>query len=578
MAYISEEEINNIRESSDIVDIISSYIELKKSGNDYVGICPFHEDHSPSLHVSPRLGIYKCFVCNTGGTVFSFVSKYENVSYPESVAIVAKKSGIAFNHDTSHKENTKFKKEFNLMELSLKYYQNNLSSSDGIKAKEYLNKRGITDDIIKEFKLGLSLGNNGLYNYLNNKKEDLNLAYDIGLLNKNGIEFYDMFQDRILIPIFDISGNLVGYTGRCYLKDEKSKYINSRESIIYKKSDILFNFYNAKEYIKKEKEIIIVEGNMDAISMASYGINNVIALMGVVISPHQIEAIKRLNVKVILMLDSDNAGKTATINVGDEIVRQIPNLYVVRLTGAKDPDEYVQKYGIDALKENIKGSTKYIDFKLNTLKEDYNLNSPSELAEYIKKVIGLLNGIDDFEKDIIISKICHENNIDESLIKEKIKPLKKETIVKENKQARKGKYTLAVYELLYDMLLNKDFYMIFMNNIGYLKNKVERQYVSLVGTYIKKYNTISISGFMDYIEKYDDVKDLTEKVISSGHKDTISENEFFEIIKIVSQIINEEDIKDLKEKIKNETDVAKKLELMEKLTELKKEGSKNERN
>ena len=391
MAYISEEEINNIRNNSNIVDIISSYIELKKSGNDYVGMCPFHDDHSPSMHVSPKLGIFKCFVCNTGGNVFSFVTKYENVSYPEAIKIVAEKSGISFNHEVGSTLNSKYQKEYNIMDLSLKLYQNNLATQKGIKAKEYLKSRGITDKIIKEYKIGLSLDNNNLKEFLINKQCDLETSYNIGLLNRSGIDYYDMFVSRIMIPIFDMQGHLAGYTARAYLQNEKNKYINSKETVIYKKSEILFNYYFAKDSAKLKKEMIIVEGNMDAISMACSGIKNVVALMGVVISKVQIAALKKLNVKIVLMLDNDDAGKSSTITVGESLYNEGLNINVVRLSDAKDPDEYISKFGVQKLEDNIKHAISFLDYKLMVLKENKDLNNPQVLANYIKDVVKSLN-------------------------------------------------------------------------------------------------------------------------------------------------------------------------------------------
>ena len=246
MKYINEEEINAIRENANIVDVIESYgIKLEKKGKDnYVCLCPFHDDHNPNMIVSQAKQIFTCFGgCGATGNVFTFVQKYENVSFIEAVKIVAEKSHQNFNYDIkSSKVNDKYSKEYEVMDLSLKFFQNNLASSEGIKAKEYLFKRGITEPIINEFKLGLSISNNSLKKFFESKNVDLELAYKIGLLNKGGTEYYDVFNDRIMIPIFNQSGKLCGYTGRCYLKDEENKYVNSKENEIYKKNDLVLDF------------------------------------------------------------------------------------------------------------------------------------------------------------------------------------------------------------------------------------------------------------------------------------------------------------------------------------------------
>ena len=579
MAFISEEEINNVRNEANIVDIISEYIPLNKSGNDYVGMCPFHDDHSPSMHVSPKLNIFKCFVCNTGGNVFSFVQKYENVSYIESVKIVAEKTGIAFNHTIDRTESSKYKKEFDIMDLSLKFYQNNLASQNGIEAKKYLLGRGISDKIIKDFKIGLSLNDNKLKEFLESKTIDLNICYDIGLLNKSGIDYYDMFQNRIMIPILDMQGNLAGYTARAYLKDEKNKYINSKETIIYKKSNILFNYYNAKDTARLKKEIIIVEGNMDAIMVAANGIKNVCALMGVVISKIQIDALKKLNSKIILMLDNDEAGKSATLNVGETIHDAGLDVYVVRLSGAKDPDEYIRTFGIEKFKDTIKNAKKYLDFKFDTIKETKNLDNIEELTNYIKEVIDSLQNASELEREVAIAKICKEYNLDPIIIKKNLVPIKKE-VVKDNisKKIKKNRYNLATEQLIYAMLLNKKYYEIYMDKLGYLREKMQRDTVALIGSYINKNNNIDISGFIDFVINYEQISDYINEILSNNNYETVAEKEFYDILNTVCKCIDEEEIKELKLKIKNEKDVNKKVELIEKLTEIKKGCGNNEGN
>ncbi len=579
MAY-RVEEINDIQNNSNIVDIISSYITLNRSGKDYVGICPFHDDHSPSMHVSPSKNIFKCFVCNTSGNVFSFVQKYENVSFLEAVKIVADKSGLDFSYSRDSLKENKFKKEYEIMNLSLMFYQNNLASQSGVEAKKYLNNRGITDSIIKQAKFGLSLSGNELTKFFINKKVDLNMACDLGLLNKNGIDYYDMFTERIMIPIMDMQGNLVGYTARSYLKEEKNKYINSKETVLYKKSNIIFNFNLAKDKAREEKEIIVVEGNMDAISMASNGISNVVALMGVVISPYQVEALKRLNSKVILMLDNDSAGALATQKVGEELYKAGVDTYVVRLSGAKDPDEYIRKNGKDALLDNIKHPKKYLDFKIDNLKEEKDLTSIEGLTSYIKTVIASLQDVSELEREITISKICKEYDIDPSIIKKELKPVekKKEVIINKPVTKKKTRYQLAVSELIYAMLLNKDFFRIYLNELGYLLNKEERDLVSLIGGFIKKFNTINIADFISYTMEHEKLSEYLDDIIANNTKEEVTEKEFYDILDTVSLCINEEEIKKLKNQIKEESDIDKQMKLMEKLTELKKGCGNNERN
>lgn len=581
MKYINEEEINTIRQNANIVDIIESYgIKLEKKGKDnYVCLCPFHDDHNPNMIVSQAKQIFTCFGgCGATGNVFTFVQKYENVSFIEAVKIVAEKSHQNFNYDIkSSTANDKFSKEYEIMDLSLKFFQNNLASGEGIKAKEYLFKRGINETIINEFKLGLSISNNSLKKFFESKNVSLELAYKIGLLNKSGTEYYDVFNDRIMIPIFNQSGKLCGYTGRCYLKDEENKYVNSKENEIYKKSEVLFNYFNAKNEINKLKEIIIVEGNMDAITMSTYGIKNVCALMGVVLTSYQINFLKKQRLKLILMLDNDNAGRTATLKVGDNLYNAGIDVRVVRLSGAKDPDEYVRKNGIEALKENISNARKFIDFKIEALKSDYDLTSVEDIQKYILQVLEIVKGLSDLEKNIIINKLSEEYRVDVNILKKNVTFENKKTLVKELPQKKKKSgYDLAVSNIIYGMLQNKEYYVIFTNRLGYLKNRVERMTVAYIKEYIDKFGNIDIAGFLDYVVKYEDVYTFVSDVLSNNDKE-ITEKWFLEALDRANNEIDKMDLKQKKYNAQNELDANMKINDAQKWLEKKRKIEYEER-
>ena len=581
MKYINEEEINTIRQNANIVDIIESYgIKLEKKGKDnYICLCPFHDDHNPNMIVSQAKQIFTCFGgCGATGNVFTFVQKYENVSFIEAVKIVAEKSHQNFNYDIkSSTANDKFSKEYEIMDLSLKFFQNNLASGEGIKAKEYLFKRGINETIINEFKLGLSISNNSLKKFFESKNVSLELAYKIGLLNKSGTEYYDVFNDRIMIPIFNQSGKLCGYTGRCYLKDEENKYVNSKENEIYKKSEVLFNYFNAKNEINKLKEIVIVEGNMDAITMSTYGIKNVCALMGVVLTSYQINFLKKQRLKLILMLDNDNAGRTATLKVGDNLYNAGIDVRVVRLSGAKDPDEYVRKNGIEALKENISNARKFIDFKIEALKSDYDLTSVEDIQKYILQVLEIVKGLSDLEKNIIINKLSEEYRVDVNILKKNVTFENKNPLVKELPQKKKKSgYDLAVSNIIYGMLQNKEYYVIFTNRLGYLKNRVERMTVAYIKEYIDKFGNIDIAGFLDYVVKYEDVYTFVSDVLSNNDKE-ITEKWFLEALDRANNEIDKMDLKQKKYNAQNELDANMKINDAQKWLEKKRKIEYEER-
>ena len=575
MAFIKEEEIEEIRQKADIVDIISSYLKVTPKGKNFVALCPFHDDHSPSLMISREKQIFNCFTCRTGGNVFTFVMKYENVDFIEAVKIVADK--IGYNLNISNNFNSKKNNpDYEIMNFATKYFINNLNSSAGIDAKKYLINRGITEDIIKEFNLGLALNEkNQLYQILNKKNYELNDLEELGLVGKNGLDVYDFFINRIIIPIRDENGQVVGFTGRIYHDEDTSKYVNTKETKIYKKSKILFNYHLAKKYIRDCKNVIIVEGNMDAIKLSSCGIKNVVALMGVAISKDQMEMLKKLRVPIILMLDNDQAGLDATVKLGQIMIDYGLDINVVRLNGAKDPDEYIRKFGVDALKDNIKNAKKYIDFKLEYLKNNYDLNNIEELVNYVNEVLKSVNNTDDLTKDIIITKISKDYQIDKQLLASRIINNKSENHdIVEKVHRKKTRYETAADLILYYMMNDNKYITIYKKKLGYFKNKIERIIAAEITYYNNEHQGIDIASFTNHIMLNEDIKDKCLEIISEYGNKELNDKEFLGCINVILDIYNKDEIKKIKNEIKNEMDINKKVELINKLTELKKRDDK----
>ncbi len=574
MAYINEEEINTIRSNADIVEIIGDYLELKQKGRNYVAICPFHDDHTPSLVVSKERQIFNCFTCKTGGNVFSFVMKYENVSFPEAIKIVAKKIGYNLKSNYDDVVESKYKKEYEIMNFAAKYYMNNINSKEGLEARKYLDKRGITSEIIKEFNIGLATDKpSDLYNILNKKNYSLDELDKLGLVNKYNLDVFDTFQNRIIIPIEDIKGQIVGFTGRIYHNEKDiAKYINTKETIIFKKGNILFNFHNARNYIREKKQAILVEGNMDAIKLSAKGIKNVIALMGVALSKEQIIILKKLNVPIILMLDNDSAGLNATFKNGELLRKNGIEVLVVRLKDAKDPDEYIETKGVNALIDNINHANNYIDFLLESLKNGLDLNNINDLKKYINSIILSINNEDDLTKELIISKISKEYQIDEKILKQNIdiKQIKQKEDKKEERKPKISKYQKAVSKILYMMMLDNKYITIYKNRLGYFKEKKEREVASEIIYYNSK-NYINIADFLTYILNNEELSEFIDNILGENENTKDSIEEFNNCIEVVLKILKEDEIEKLKVEIKNELDINKKVELMTRLTEIKKE-------
>ncbi len=578
MAYIKDEELSAILERADIVDIIGDYLSLKQRGKNFLAVCPFHDDHSPSLVVSRERQIFNCFTCRTGGNVFTFVMKYENVTFLEAVKIVADKVGynLSINNYTNY--SLRNKEDYEIMDLAKKFYLNNIFTEQGVNARKYLENRGINEAIIREFNIGLSLSKKDtLYKLLSNKKYDLDKITDLGLVNKVGLDIYDVFTNRIMIPIEDLKGQVVGFTGRIFNNEvDTAKYMNTKETEIFKKGHILFNYHNARKSIRELKEVIVVEGNMDAITLSSKGIKNVVALMGVALSQEQINVLKKLKVPVILILDNDNAGLDATVKNGELLINAGVDTKVVRLNGAKDPDEYIRLKGIDSLKDNIKHALKYIDFKLEYLKNNKNLNNMEDLIEYVKEVIFSLNNADDLTKELVISKISKDYEIDADILKRELKS----NVVDKNKnitntrqvdKPKQSKYDIAVSKILFSMMSDPTYITIYKNRLGYFKEKKERMLASEIVYYNNVHNNINIADFITYIIPQEDLSNYVNEIISVNNNTVVSLEEFNSCVDVVLSILKKEEIKELKEKIKKELDIDKKLELITKLTELKKE-------
>uniref|UniRef100_UPI003FEDFD6D DNA primase n=1 Tax=Candidatus Onthocola sp. TaxID=3085646 RepID=UPI003FEDFD6D len=575
MAYISNEEINEIRSRANIVDIISGYLQVSSKGKNYVALCPFHNDHSPSLIISPEKQIFNCFTCRTGGNVFSFVMKYENVSFAEAVSIVAKKVGFNLKNDVFVKSENKYSKDYEIYEYAMKYYLNNINTTDGSKARDYLLKRGINETIIKEFKLGYSgSSKDTFYKLATNKGWDIETLNKLGLINKVNENVYDTFINRVVIPIENLKGEVVGFTGRIFNgEDNTAKYLNTKETEIFKKSSLLFNYHNAKNYIRDRKSVIVVEGNMDAIKMSAKGFKNVVALMGVALSNEQIDILKRLKVPVILMLDNDNAGEDATIKNGESLINSGVDTKVVRLSGAKDPDEYLEKFGIDAMQNNIDKAIKYIDFKIECLKKDKDLSNMEDLITYVKEVINSINGEDDLTKEIILSKISKDYAIDIDILKSNLKTeVKKDAKKEETQEVRDKKltkYQKASHKVLYYMLMDSKYINLYKNTLGYFKERIERVLASEIVYYESNNGNIDVADFTTTIMGSEDEYEFLQIILSENGNTSVSDEEFNSCVKAILDIYKKDEIIKVKGLIASELDQTKKEELVKKLIDLK---------
>lgn len=571
MAYISNELTNEIQNRCDIVDVISKYVTLSKRGKNYFGLCPFHDDHNASMSVSPDKQIYKCFSCGESGNVFTFVSKYNNISFHEAVVLLGKNQG--YNIESTETVVNKHTKDYEIYDLAVKFYQNNLYSNLGKNAIEYLKNRKIDNDTIKKFKIGLSLNKSVLTDFLVNKKYDLDRLIDLGITNENS---KDKFLNRIIFPLFDLKGNPVAFSGRIYYTKEDSKYINTMETDIFKKGSILYNYHNVKDNLKKNDYVIVMEGFMDVIRASTIGINNCVATMGTAFTKEHISLLHKMTDNIILCFDGDKAGEEATIASLKMLEESNIIPKIIRLPDNLDPDEYILKYGSDSFKLQIEKSITPIDFKISLLKQNRNLNDLTEISKYIDDSIKELVKIDDSVLvELTLKKFSLEYNIDYNTLKNKYNNYlqnkkvdgKSNIIIKKNDKLKQ--HELAEYYLIYYMLTNSKIIKDVGSKVIYFPDDLIRYLYNEIEYFYNKYGTISISAFISYISSKDELLEMLNKIISYVDKDNYTEEEINDYIEVVNKYLKKEKVNSLKKELKDEIDPIKKAEILKKIMEVK---------
>jgi len=416
--------IDEVKNRCDIVNVISQYINLKNSGSNYSGLCPFHNEKTGSFHVNQKKQIYKCFGCGEGGDVINFVMKIENLDFIEAVKLLAEKNGIEFKTNLSEADKVKMESIKLMQDIHLKaarYYFANLINSKN-KGYDYLRRRGLSDKIIKKFGLGYSLESwNSLMDYLLSigyEKKDL---VESGLVThkENGNKYYDRFRNRVMFPIFDYRGNVIGFGGRV-LDNSLPKYLNSPDSLLFNKRFNLYGLNYAKKSISNDI-LILVEGYMDLISLYEYGIENVVATLGTALTNEQGKLIKRYASTAIISYDSDDAGVKATLRAIDILRNQNINVKILNLKDCKDPDDFIRKYKKEGFLKAIENSVSHIVFQINILKRKFDFNKDEHLIKFAKEAALIIKTLSSpVEKDYYIKYVSKEFNISLDAMKEEV--------------------------------------------------------------------------------------------------------------------------------------------------------------
>ncbi len=416
----SDEILEEIKQSNDIVSIISQYIHLKRSGRNYFGLCPFHNEKSPSFSVSPDKQIFHCFGCGVGGNVISFISKIEGIGFKEAIEVLAEKANITLptlgNNIDNKKEELKAK-VYKVNTFAAEYYHKKLYRPESKIAQEYIKKRKLNNETLESFKIGFSGNFDELYKALKTEGFKEEEILESGLVNKGEKgQYIDRYRNRLIIPILDERNRVIAFGGRV-LDDSKPKYINSPENIVYSKGRNLFGLNVAKR--GDTKKLLIVEGYMDAISLHQRGITNVVASLGTALTTQQGWLLRKNTEKVILGFDADEAGQNAIMRAMEVMQNMGCDMRVLQIPKeeAKDPDEYVVKYGSARLKKLLDEAISLIEFKIKVMQKDLNLENASDKIKLLNEIAKLISKIDNtMEQEIYIEKLATGYNISKEAI------------------------------------------------------------------------------------------------------------------------------------------------------------------
>lgn len=595
--------VEQIKNSLDIVDVISKYVVLKKSGHNYSGLCPFHNEKTPSFVVTPSRQIFKCFGCGEGGDVIAFLMKINNQDFKEVIAEQAAVLGIELpkgSKDSSSKYKQEKERLLNAMDEATKFYHKKLLANE--RALEYLEKRGVGEVAIGKFFLGLAPNSNfELKEHLREKGYTNDEMYKAGLLYEKNGDFLDRFKNRIIIPIMDVNSNTIAFGARAIMEGQNPKYLNSPDSSIYNKSNVLFGLNRAKDYIKQEDSVIIMEGYFDVISAHVAGVQNAVASCGTALTPQHIKLIARYSPsrKIYLAFDSDSAGQKAT-KAGAEVIKNIFSslgdikqydssysdnsdsvceIRVVSQVGGKDPDEFIREFGAQEYKNHIKNAPLFLDYRLNkALEELKNDATPQQKSITVQQIADILSEI---QNPVILSEyiknISFKINLDEEILKTQIEKsrYKNESFEKFEVATPKTqpKYPSKDLNTRYNLMENNLIKLAFVANTPEKKNF----YIHAISTYkahseancaiiaaidkalgeINNIDELAKKVFCEFYNNKDMQKKLSDEIFASAQYENLdyenyiqAVNEIFERLNSISEKLRNYE---LKQKIKDST-------------------------
>ncbi len=590
MVRYSDELIEEIRTNNDIVDVISKYVTLKRSGRNFFGLCPFHKEKSPSFAVSPDKQIFHCFGCGAGGNVIHFISKIEGLDFKDTLELLANRANIelpTLENSEDDKTARLKSKVYEINKIAAEFYHENLYKPTSKMAQEYIKKRKLDNRTLKAFLIGYAGNFNELYLLLKQKgfTEEEMLASSLVKRTDNG-GYMDSFRKRLMFPIQDVRERVIAFGGRV-LDDSKPKYINSPENIVYSKGRNLFGLNVAKKH--DTKRIIIVEGYMDAISLYQRGITNVVASLGTAMTESQGRLLRRHSEQVILGYDADGAGQAAILR-GVEILQNLGcDIRVLQIEGAKDPDEYVLKYGPERFQRCVDNSISLVEFKVKVLLKELNIENTNDKIKFLNEIAKILSKItNQIEREIYVDKIAREYKISKEAIYAEInkliykdnqgsKKLEKKVITMELKEESKTnisestlkKEKLVIYLLIneYSKSYEKIVKLITLNDI---QDETNRQILKKMYEEFQKGN-INTNQIVDWFQDENIISRITEIMaedfeitdVNKAIDDLINVYEKQKLVnrrnEILKQLDTEKNVENMKELEKELNDIILKL-------------------
>lgn len=584
-------DVNRIRENADIVSVISSYMSLQPKGRNYVGVCPFHNDSNPSLTVSKEKQIYKCFSCNAAGNVFTFVQEYEKIQFMEAVKKVCDLTGQKVLGFEKVIKKTVVPKEkqvlFDLLNDLGNYYSYNLKNNNDKEAYDYITKRGLNDKLLDEYRVGFSINDSDkTIKFLRAKgySNDDIINAGVGIEARGTI--FDRYSGRLIFPLFDTYNRIIGFSARKLpSSSDDAKYVNTGETELFHKSNVLYNYYQAEKISRKIGHCYVLEGFMDVLALVRSEIPNAVAIMGTALTVEHIELLKKLNCEIRLCFDNDRAGQDATLKNLKLLQKSHLKVKVVNsLSENKDADEILKEKGINGLKDYLSNIISPCEFEINYYSKFYNLKNHEDKKEFLNKSLTAIieYKVDSYDMNYLIDKIQNLTNLNKSFIEKELSRLRNfnklknmpSTHMNANTQKKViDKYEEAEKRLIIYMLRNNKIIDLYNQKLGKMRNDSYRKIVACIIRYYADYDKVSYADIFNDPSLVQD-KQVYEVLCSLNIDEKLEEfnEEYFKILTEELEINQRRAM--IKDKIKLEKDPEKLKVLLKELSEINKVKNK----